>query len=448
MSVNDFIAMNRFGLGYGATDARRLIAGQQAWLASQIDSSAVLSFSSGLPPSSDLMKDIAALRGIKKDDEGNKGEKKEMRQEIRHQVLDANAARFAQAVTTQAPFAERLVLFWSNHFTVSYAGKPILAALTCAFENEAIRPHVFGRFEDMVLSVARHPAMMLYLDNATSVGPNSAAGQRRSAGLNENFARELMELHTLGVDGGYTQSDVTEMARILTGWTMVPKDGGGFVFVDHRHEPGARKVMGRTYPEGGEEQGLAAIHDLCSHPATARHIATKLARHFIADTPPQSAVNALAESFSHSGGDLKAVYRTLIALPESWQSPAAKVKTPYELVVSAFRALDIAPDKIPFQSVFGSLSLMGQRPFSALSPAGWPDTADDWLSSGILMTRIEWCHALAQRLPVTPSGSPLRLAWDTIGPVARPETMTWIERAPTPADGYAMVLASTEFQRR
>ena len=232
-------------------------------------------------------------------------------------------------ITSERPFVERLVAFWSNHLCVSIVARAAVAPLAGIYERDVIRRHVLGRFEDMVLASARHPAMLLYLDNAQSIGPSStlarlAARRGRDRGLNENYARELLELHTLGVDGGYTQADVQELARVLTGWTvggfgpLMRVAGGrgrlqqaspsfGFTFVPELHEPGARKVLGVRYSDGGVEQGERVVRALCAHSSTDRLVATKLVRHFVADDPPARAVGEIASVFAESGGDLRAV---------------------------------------------------------------------------------------------------------------------------------------------
>jgi uncharacterized protein (DUF1800 family) len=340
------------------------------------------------------------------------------------------------------PFIERLVLFWGNHFTVSVQ-KPVIAALVNRFEVEAIRPHVMGRFADMLKAVARHPAMLLYLDNAQSFGPDSQAGRRRGKGLNENLAREILELHTLGVDGGYTQADVIAFAKILTGWTLQSRDRASFAFQPRAHEPGTQRLLGRSYGAGDINDGLRALDDLARHPATAHHIATKLARHFIADEPPADAVAQLAEVFSRTDGDLAAVSRALVMMPASWQQPMAKFKTPYEFAVSALRLTGIEPT--PQQAVLG-LAALNFRPFGATSPAGFADTTAGWLSADAVLKRIEWARALALRLP--PQVDPKALADQAIAPVMREDTRFAIAGAASGHDGVALLLSSPEFQRR
>jgi uncharacterized protein (DUF1800 family) len=350
------------------------------------------------------------------------------------------------AAATPAPFHERLVWFWSNHFTVS-AEKALIFSLVGCFEREAIRPHVTGNFTDMLLASSRHPAMIMYLDNHLSVRKGWQPRQvARSAafpppsGLNENLAREILELHTLGVNGGYTQADVTEFARVLTGWTVRPimnvpgaEGARGFAFDPARHEPGARELLGRTYAEDGVAQGEAVLRDLAAHPATARFVATKLARHFIADEPPPGAVARIERAFLDSNGHLPTVYGALLECPEAWERPLAKVKTPIEYIVSCMRALPSARAAEP------------QRLFFT-SPQGWSDTAGAWAGADALWKRIEWAGILAAR---TGSGvDPLRLAGESYGAALGEDTRRAIERAESRQQGLALWLASPEFQRR
>jgi uncharacterized protein (DUF1800 family) len=257
-------------------------------------------------------------------------------------------ARTRRALTTPAGLLERLVLFWANHFAVSIRKGGLVTVLIGGFEREAIRPHVLGRFADMLLAVERHPAMILYLDNERSTGPNSPTGRARGRSLNENLAREILELHTLGVDGGYTQTDVTSFAKAITGWTMTgarDADGGRFVFRANMHEPGAQRILGRDYGQAGEAQGRAVLADLAVNPSTARHIARKLAAHFVADQPPPALVAALAESFRRTDGDLKEVVRTLILHPDVWAAPGAQAANAGRVPDRDGARPDAAPDR-------------------------------------------------------------------------------------------------------
>ncbi len=314
-----------------------------------------------------------------------------------------------------------------------------------------------GRFRDMLQAAATHPAMLLYLDNAQSIGPNSIAGQRRDKGINENFARELMELHTLGVGGGYTQADVTEVARILTGWTLERgPDGphGRFMFEPRFHQPGDKTVFGVTIREAGMNEGLTLFDLLAHHPSTARFVATKLVRHFVADDPPKPAVDAVAATFHATGGDLAATTRTLIARPEAWAQPFAKVRSPNDLVIATLRAVG-DPGEVDDKLILRSLALLGQPPFAAPSPAGWPDRADGWLGPEALMHRLEWARMAGQKIGGAGQNGmgaggvrPIQLAETSIGPAMSLVTRATIASAPDPREGAMLWLASSEFQRR
>jgi uncharacterized protein (DUF1800 family) len=357
------------------------------------------------------------------------------------------AARLALAQHAPLGFVERLVWFWANHFTVSVARGPRLRVSAGAFEREAIRPHVLGRFRDLLLAAATHPAMLIYLDNVASVGPNSPAGQRQGKGLNENLGRELLELHTLGADGGYTQADVTALARILTGWSL-QRDGnaeglpGTTTFRRGAHEPGAVMLLGRTYLDVGPEQLRMALDDLAVHPATARHVALRLARHFVADDPPPALVARLAQTFLDQDGDLSRVALALVEAPEAWDPAQRKIRSPQEFVVAAMRGLSLAPDP---RMVMGALSALGQPYWSAPAPNGYPDEAGAWASPEGLHARLD----LAARTGQLAAGSdPAAFADAVLGPLATDETRTAIRRAESRPQAIALVLMAPEFQRR
>ena len=475
-----FIAAQRFGLGpnsggpnsggpnsgFGsqsnASIRTTIESNPRSWLKAQLEQSPVLTPNIGTTPgfsshnqletSASIIKEIAQKRG--KSDAA----KKAIRTLAKEHYQKESVARLHQAVTSQNPFLERLVLFWSNHFTVSAYKKNVIRPIVGAYEREAIRPHVLGTFPEMLRAAIQHPAMLLYLDNASSIGPNSKAGKRRGKGLNENLAREILELHTLGVNGGYSQNDVIALAKIITGWTLHParQGGGGYTFMDRLHEPGSHELLGKTYDQQGEAQGLAALDNLALHPATATFIATKLARHFIADEPDTDDIRILSKTYLATRGDLKALYNTLIDMEAPWRTPLNKIKTPYELLISSARLISVQSkdsifskfsfDDRTYRRLIKTLATFEQLPFSAPSPAGWPDRAADWISPKATLNRIEWCHAFAQSL--RPQVNPLELARETIGAVAGPETLIWIERAPSPVEGLALLLASPEWQRR
>ncbi len=377
------------------------------------------------------------------------------------ETLQADArSRLLTAASTARPFAERLQLFWANHFTVSLA-KGATRGLVGAFERDAIRPHIAGRFEDLLWASTTHPAMLRYLDNQQSAGPHSRAVaviERRArradetprvTGLNENLAREVLELHTLGVHGGYTQADVTAFAAVLTGW-RIPQRGepGATPFDAAWHEPGRKTVLGRSYGEG--PQALRAVlADLARHPSTAQFIATKLARHFVADDPPPALVDRLAARYRRSDGQLAEVYRELIASPEAWSEALAKLKTPEEFVVSSARVLGLAErdagGRLPMQLVGGMQSL-GQRVQAAPSPAGWPDRAEEWLGPEALWKRLEWASRLGERLGTRIDAR--EVAARSLGPRLSPSSRQQIERAADGAQALALLLMAPEFQRR
>jgi uncharacterized protein (DUF1800 family) len=365
----------------------------------------------------------------------------------REAFLNEAFARIAHATATDAAFLERLVMFWSNHFCVS-ANKGPVRGIAGAYEREAIRPHVLGRFTDMLLTVTQHPAMLVYLDNAQSIGPNSRAGLNRGRGLNENLAREILELHTLGADGGYTQDDVTNLARILTGWTVGTLDSpaaepGKFFFAPARHEPGDWTVLGKRYRDQGQLSGQAVLRDLAQHPATARHIARKLARHFVADDPPAAVVQQLEATFLRTGGDLGAVARALVEQPQAWEPAPAKVLPPYDFLVAVVRgfALEAKP-----QEVLRLSNLLGQPLWRPPAPAGWPDTDGAWAGPSALRERLRVAEVAARQADRL--ADPRMVADDILGDAMGAPTRAAVARAETREQGLELLLMSPEFHRR
>jgi len=333
--------------------------------------------------------------------------------------------RIGAALNSEIGLVERLTWFWSNHFCVSIA-KNGVRPLAGAYEREAIRPHVLGRFADMLLAAETHPAMLIYLDNARSIGPNSQVGLDRGRGLNENLAREILELHTLGVRTVYTQDDVTRFAKVLTGWTIVPareENGGEFAFNPRMHEPGPQTIIDGTLPEGGLDQGRAVLAMLARHPATAHHIATKLVRHFISDAPIPALADRLAERFLETDGDLKEVTKTLIVAPEAWNMADRKLKRPSEWIVAALRATGTtAPD---VGQVLEAQSLLGEPLWRPAAPKGFPDEDAAWIDG--LAQRLDVANQLARR--VADMTDPELAVETTLGPLATSETRTAIRRA-------------------
>jgi len=357
-------------------------------------------------------------------------------------------ARLDAACAAPVGYVERLVAFWSNHFCVSASKGQNVRITAGAFEREAIRPFVLGRFADMLQAVERHPAMQYYLDNAQSVGPTSRAGQNAKRGLNENLAREILELHTLGVNGGYTQADVTELAQVLTGWTVVGRDGkrgepGAFVFNADAHEGGQRDLLGRRYGQEGLAQGDAVLADLAASPATARHISEKLARAFVADSPSPSLVGRLAEVFRKTGGDLGAMARALLADKDVWSAPPTKLRDPWQMLVAANRALGL--DHSDPNRVVHAMSLLGMPLWTPGGPNGFPDATEAWLSAEGIKTRVEIANMLGRLAKETP---PPRDLLERVLPDAAEPTREAVLRAESGPQAYALMILSPEFQRR
>ncbi len=464
MSANA-IAVNRFGLGYRLNEANANEPKQ--WLTAQFTQyQAKPSAWANQRNTSAIIADLAQyqMQTRKTDNTDQESVKRAFRRDVRDDYLAAVNARAQSALTTPAPFVERLVHFWSNHFAVSVQ-KPTVTDLAGAFELEAIRPFVLGNFRNMLLAVEKHPAMLLYLDQAKSTGPNSRVAERLAArdpskkrGLNENLAREILELHTLGVRSGYTQADVTEFARALTGWSVastndkdknVTEGNNGFAFRPQIHEPGSRTIMGKNYAptnktSPNQAQAEAVLSDLAGSPATARHIATKLAQHFVGDTPPSNLIDKLASTFLSSGGNLSSVYHTLIDAPEAWQPTPAKFKTPWEWLISSLRGL--GRNNLDGINVAQMLNELGQPVWKPGSPAGYDDIADTWAAPNALLRRVE----MAQRL-AAPLGDKLdarALADKLLLGAISSATLTQISRAESASTGLALLLVCPEFLRR
>jgi uncharacterized protein (DUF1800 family) len=466
--VDAAIAANRFGLGARPGDLVSIGSDPRGWLQAQLRGGPPLLGTAELPSTAQIATGaepiLAERRAARRtsgagssNDDSDAVQALAMRlpQYLRPIYQADSRARWRAAMDTDRPFMERLVHFWSNHFAVS-VDKFALLGIAGSFEREAIRPHVTGRFLDLLLAVETHPAMLLYLDNQQSAGPNSQLAQRaarggRVLGLNENLGREILELHTLGVDSGYTQSDVTSFAKVLTGWSIGGGQGrlasgapGTFLFRDNLHEPGVQTIRGRHYAEADQAQGIAVLADLAAAPATAQHLATKLCRHFIADEPPRAAVEALTQAYLRSGGDLVAVYSALIDLRFAWQSSLPKFKAPQDYLFSIGRGLQLPPqlDKL----VMNTLVLLGQRPFAPGSPAGWPDRSSDWDGSAELMKRIELSNAMAQKLGDQRDAA--ALGPQLLGGTLSAETRQSIARAASPAQALALLMTAPEFLRR
>lgn len=497
------IAATRFGLGARLGEIRTASSDARGWLKAQVRPDAGMIPADGLLSAKNVIENRVDEYGqrppmppeMQKDEKVSARVKeirmqalKEAREGLQKEVL----ARATRANTTADPFAERWVRFWSNHFTVA-AKNAQMIGLVGPFEREAIRPHVFGPFNMLLGASSFHPAMLTYLDAARSFGPSTEIAKRRKIGLNENLAREILELHTLGVDTGYTQADVIEFAKALTGWTIGGPQtmrlatlgagpgqglGGGkgrlrqaarangalspgaagdnaigeTIFVEPLHEPGARTVLAKSYAGGAKTQAAMILDDLARRPATAHHIARKLARHFIADDPPPAAVAKIEAAFTQSHGDLAHVAKTIVDLPEAWNATPQKFKTPDELLISVARATGGLPtDRNGARAAFGDMRAvyqsLGQQPFGAPSPAGWPDDTAAWSGSDAVMKRLEWANSVSRRL-MTGGLSPTGFLDLSLGPIAGDATRKAVSRAESAEQGFTIALMSPEFQRR
>jgi uncharacterized protein (DUF1800 family) len=358
--------------------------------------------------------------------------------------LQEARARLDAALTAEIGFAERLAWFWSNHFCIS-ADKGPLRAIVGAYEREAIRPHVAGRFADMLLAAEGHPGMLIYLDNARSIGPDSIAGRNRGKGLNENLAREILELHTLGVRTVYTQDDVTRFAAVITGWTVVPPKepgGGEFVFNPRMHEPGAQTILGKAYPDGGLDQGRAVLAMLARHPVTARHIAAKLVRHFVSDQPVPALADKLAKRFIATDGDLKEVAIALVTAPEAWNAADRKLKRPSEWIVASLRATGVTPPEIG--PVMQAQNMLGEPLWRPAAPKGFADEDAAWIDG--LAQRLDVSNQIARR--VAGQVDPAAAVETGLGPLASEETRTAVRRAESRPQALTLFFMAPEFQRR
>jgi uncharacterized protein (DUF1800 family) len=467
-------ALNRFGLGARRGERQR-VSDPRGWLKAQLDGGAPSLHASDVP-SPGVIGD--AVRGLRMPGQRDAQERREAR---RHLVeLSAGEARTAleARISSDRPFVERLVAFWSNHLCVSSGSKILVAPLAGAYERDVIRPHVLGRFEDMVLASAKHPAMLAYLDNFQSIGPSSPGarmGQRNNGakrGLNENYARELLELHTLGVNGGYTQADVQELARVLTGWTIdgiggpgarvpqstqarrangairraQPQPGSaiGFTFRERLHEPGTKTVLKEHYKEDGLAEGERAIRALCRHPSTATFVATKLATHFISDDPPPAAVDRLARAFRSSDGDLKVVARTLIEEPEAWRDDARKFRTPQDWFVAVMRAFG-ANEVNPNAPVV--LRQLRQPLWSPPSPKGFGDAMQEWADPDSLLNRGELARTIS-RQPAMAALDPRALIEVVDVPAGNPLHSLIADTSIPAPERVALAIAGPAFQWR
>lgn len=365
-------------------------------------------------------------------------QRKEAAKRAREISRELAGARFVRAVHGRWGLREVLLDFWSNHFSV-YGRKSLVGALLPHYEREVLLPHLLGRFEDLLLAVARSPAMLVYLDNWTSTRPDLPRFVRRRVrsrgGINENYARELLELHTLGVAGGYEQRDVIDVARVFTGWTLESRRDPVFRFRSLLHDGGAKRVMGERVPGEGMEQGEHLLRRLARHPATACHLARKLAARFVSDVPPPALVERVARRYLETGGDLRETVAMLLLAPELADPRHRKLKTPFRMLASAVRTTGGSSDGRPASLV--ALHRLGELPYTSRTPDGFPEQSTHWIDPGAMLERMAMAFLLAEG----------RVRGTRLGPVF-PETVT---RLPALANAsfsevQALALASPEFQ--
>jgi uncharacterized protein (DUF1800 family) len=466
-------ALNGFGMGARPGERRR-VSDPRGWLKEQLQGAPPILQA---PPAASPQGISEAVHSFRNLGQMTEEERRQARQQARRRLVEIagseGRAALSARTTAARPFVERLVAFWSNHLCVSVGAKVLVAPLAGSYEREAVRPHVLGRFEDMVLASAKHPAMLVYLDNFQSIGPNSRGGRagargRVQRGLNENYARELLELHTLGVDGGYAQQDVQELAKVLTGWTVgglvrgggvqamrrgrgarqtpvdPSDDGVRFVFQDLLHEPGSKTVVGVKYDEAGLEEGERAIRALVRHPSTARLVATKLVTHFVSDEPPVPAVDRVAKVFRDTGGDLRAVAAALVDLPEAWGERARKFRTPQDWLIAVLRAFD-APEAS--ETMMPVLRQLRHPLWSPQAPKGFGDKTQDWADPDALLNRAELARTLARRMRAR-QFDPRVLAEVVDVPSADPLHTLLADKAIAADERIALALAGPAFQWR
>jgi uncharacterized protein (DUF1800 family) len=444
------IAVNRFGLGAAGRELVDAKHDPQQWLLQQLVNPV---FDKTLGDTESAFKVIAEIKAYKQRRRQTLMQGPKVGEAIikpyRQRLLMDSLERSVQTTT---PFAMRLMDFFSNHFSVSASTQP-LTILSPTLERDAIAPNLFGQFADLLIAVEQHPAMLIYLNNEKSVGPNSPRG-KTARGLNENLAREIFELHTLGVDKDYTLDDIKQLAMVISGWSVSDEQDtlpAGFRFRNKSHEPGTRRILGKSYPDKGLAQGEAVLRDLAGHRKTAEFISYKLAQHLIADKPPKELVAAMRDTWLKTDGNIKAVVSTLVKHPASWDSQRQKFKTPREFVVSACRAVNqVKPtgesllDEGLVDVALRGLGFMGQKPFGAGSPAGYSQLNRAWMGSDALMKRIDWVNLLVKKTRATAPFVANRIFASQLSSL----TGKTLAGAESRVQGLALLLLSPEFHSR
>ncbi|TLU66393.1 DUF1800 domain-containing protein [Thalassotalea litorea] len=440
------IATNRFGYGARQGEMQKAQRDPKGWVIGQLKT---VEFDPSLPGSDEVLHAFYQYQQQQRKKKSNQnidfGDDEIPKNFSRKTLQNASADGLIRSIQSSDSVSWRLLDFFSNHFSVT-ANNRLMAGLATTLEREAIAPNLIGRFEDMLLAITKHPAMLMYLNNERSFGPNSLAAKKRGKGLNENLAREILELHTLGVDGPYSQQDVIELAKGISGWSVKhPKreEGNGFVFRNYGHEPGKRTLLGRSYRQNGMSQGEQMLRDLATHPATAKHICRKLAFHFVSENPPKSLLDKMQQTWRETDGNIKSVMTTLFRADESWIAEPQKFKTPREFVISSYRAFGIR--EVKQNSFRYSLNNLGQQPFNANSPAGYSDKNEDWLGPSALMARIDWSAMVGgyqkwQKIE--------KILSTSLGSQVSQHTYNSVMRAESREQSIALFLMSPEFQWR
>ncbi len=445
------IAVNRFGYGARGDELAQAEKDPRQWLESQLKP---ITFNGDFPHSNTILIEHAKYQKDKKrqkkqqkknSQSGNMKDQKKPRNFSRLALRNMSADTLNQAIASSNSVSWRLLDFFSNHFSVTAHGR-LMVGLAATLEREAISRHLLGNFEDMLLSVEQHPAMLIYLNNEKSFGPNSRMAKKRNKGLNENLAREILELHTLGDDGGYSQDDVIELAKGITGWSVKrsgKERGEGFVFRAYGHEPGTRMLLSKTYGQKGIAQGEQMLRDLAMHPATAKHVCYKLAHHFVGQNPSASLLKEMQATWLKNQGNIKAVMHCLFDAEEAWPNTAQKYKAPREFVISTLRALSLK--KFKDKALLATLINLGQQPFNAGSPAGYSDDEQDWLGASAMMARIDWSTMVSGYSKRVNAEKVMNLA---LGKSVSQLTYNSVMRAESRQQALTLLLMSPEFQRR
>lgn len=437
------IAANRFGYGASEGELEKASINPKHWIISQLQP---ITFANELPNSEDVFNEHVKYSQLKKAQKKNKQAiDKKLQGKARKTLHQLSADTVKQAIQSQHSVSWRLLDFFSNHFSVSAKGR-LMVGLSATLEREAIAPNLLGSFEDMLLAVEQHPAMLIYLNNEKSFGPNSRMARKRKVGLNENLAREILELHTLGVKAEYKQEDVIALAKGITGWSvknLKKESGTGYVYREPGHEPGTQNLLGKKYNQRGEAQGKQMLKDLAIHPSTAKYVSFKLAHHFVSNTPSKSLTDKMETTWLKSNGNIKAVMTTLFESDEAWVDTYQKFKTPREFVISAVRA--ISPKVVKDKFLLNALASLGQIPFNAGSPAGYSDKEDDWLGASALMARVDWASMVSS---YRKNANVEKIIATSLGDSISENSYQLAMRAESRQVSNVLWLMSPEFQRR